>query len=133
MNKFRVTCWLYPEECRTLEKKKRVFATSKKFATREEAAAYADTVADSREAAVVWCDVETEKTASGQWLASGERAPRDMLVVGNFTEEIDAVNEWIEEAGLCTVSFYGLHCGGKYDVPDEAGSGYMRCNRCSML
>lgn len=128
MNKFRVTCLLGADE--NYGEEKRVFATRRTFATRGEAAAYAETVADGRNAQVAYCTVETEWCGDG-WIASGERAPKDVLVVGKFDHEIDAVNDWIEEAGFCTVKFYGLNCGGEYVDPDP--SGWNRCNRCSML
>lgn len=133
MNKWRVTCRLGADENHGEEK--RVFATRKKFATRDEAEKYAATVAVGRKAQVGYCEIDTMRTPKGTWMAfAGVGDDRHGIVVGGHKEEIDAVWDYTHEAGLCTVMMYGVPCGGEpMSVEDEAGSGYKRCNRCGML
>jgi len=131
MNKYRVTCLLGG---------KRVFATRRKFETREEASAYAGTVADSRKPMVGYCQFETEYT-SGHWCVhhpdeydGAEDGNIELLTLsGDRFDELQAVWDFCELYNHCMVSMYGVPCGGTQSIPDEAGSGYLRCSGCGML
>ena len=134
MNKFRVTCLLSADEAYR-DEDRRVFATRKKFETREEAEKYAATIDESRKPMVAYCTLDSEFMCGHWTIWDDDCGPEDECYTerGDRFDELDFMFEFCDETDRCTVFMYGVPCGGKYDAPDEGGSGYMRCNRCSML
>ncbi len=133
INPFRVTCIV------NRETRDRVFATSAKFATREEAQEYSAGIDSSRIPLIAYtATLVTEKNAGG-WSCWDDNtydgAPDgDNEIINCAKTEIEALFEFCEEFNRCTVYFNGVPCGGNPgSVPDEGGSGYKRCDRCSML
>jgi len=107
MNKFRVTCLIQAGETSD-GKEVRVFATRKKFATREDAVEYADGVEKSREPMIAYCKLETYYS-SGHWTVydpdeyDGPGSPC-WSVQGDQYAELQAVWEFCEmfhPAGCC--------------------------------
>ena len=130
MNKFRVTCLLDDNE-------RRVFATRKKFETREEAEAYAATVAESRKPLVGYCNLDSSYDY-GHWTITDDRdydGPGSdvYMAEGDRLDELDFMFEFCEETDRCTVFMDGVPCGSATKSPDEAGSGWLRCDGCGML
>lgn len=126
MNKFRVTC--------ILEGDRRVFATRKKFETREEAEAYAATVAESRKPMIGYCQFETSYEY-GHWVVYDPDGDETEVLTdkGDRFDELQAVWDFCEQFDRCMVFFNGVPCGSATKSPDEAGSGYDRCDGCGML
>lgn len=134
MNKFRVTCLL---DDGTYNNERRVFATRKKFETREEAEAYAATVAESRKPLVGYCNLDSSYDY-GHWTITDDRdydGPGSdvYMAEGDRLDELDFMFEFCDETGRCSVFMNGVPCGSATQSPDEAGSGYMRCDGCGML
>ena len=134
MNKFRVTCLL---DFVDSEEPRRVFATRTKFTTREAAKSYADTISPDRKPMVAYCQFFTNYDM-GHWTVydpdeydgpGGEVSTTE----GDRFDELAAVWEFCETFDRCGSFFYGVPCGGRHTAPDEAGSGYMRCDKCGML
>lgn len=136
MNKFRVTCLI--DQDRDDMRPSRVFATREKFATREEALAYSDTIAKFREPLVGYVSLMTIKDVYG-WMVYDEGAydgapDGNMECISGSPDELAAVNDFCELFDKCTVGYNGVPCGGNpMSVDDENGSGYKRCDRCGML
>ena len=57
----------------------------------------------------------------------------DSQVLNGGKDELRSLFDFCDLHYLCTVPVYGLPCGGKHSVSDEAGSGYLRCSGCGML
>lgn len=138
VNPFRVTCTDLVEKDGVLEQVV-VFATSQKFAERKAAEGYAETVHPGRQALIAYTgSLVTEKNAGG-WSCwddnSYDGAPDgDNEIINSAKSEIEALFEFCQEFGRCYVYYNGVPCGGNpASIPDEAGSGYKRCDRCSML
>lgn len=138
INPFRVTCTDLVEKDGVLEQVV-VFATSQKFATHKAAEGYAETVHPGRDARIAYVgSLVTEKNAGG-WSCwddnSYDGAPDgDNEIINSAKTEIEALFDYCEIYDRCTVYFNGVPCGGNPgSVLDEAGSGYKRCDRCSML
>jgi hypothetical protein len=137
MNKFRVTCLLYAGE--TIDEKEiRVFATTKKFATREDAVEYIDETAKDRKPMLAYCKFETSYE-HGEWTVYDpdkyDGPGSDISTTkGDRYTELQAVWDFCAQFDLCTVFMNGVPCGGHpMSVPDEGGSGWMRCDGCGML
>lgn len=130
---FRVTCLVLPEELYD-GRPKRVFATRRRFKTRQDAEKYAATVAKSRKPYVSYCTLETSYEY-GHWVVYDPDGDETQVITlkGDRFDELAAVWDFCETFDYCSVYMYGVPCGGLYNSPDEAGSGYMRCNRCTML
>lgn len=137
MQKYRVTCLILAGETSDAEDT-RVFATRRKFETREFAENYAKTVAKSRKPMVGYCDLHTSYS-DGHWTVydpdeydgpGGEIS----MTEGDRFAELQAVWEFCELFDRCTVKYNGVPCGGRPgSVEDSGGSGYKRCDRCGML
>jgi hypothetical protein len=139
MNKFRVTCLLEKGKNRHGgSDMRRVFATRKKFETREEAEKYAATVAEGRMPWVGYVQFETEYTHD-HWTVYDPNeydGPGGEIITlnGDLFDELQAVWDFCETFNRCTVMMYGVPCGGHpMSVDDEAGSGWKRCDKCGML
>lgn len=135
---YRVTCTDLVEKDGVLEQVV-VFAISASFATVKEAGLYAASVDPNRKPTVAYTgSLVTEKNEGG-WSCwdddSYDGAPDgDNEIINCAKTEIEALFEFCEEFNRCTVYFNGVPCGGNpASVPDEAGSGWKRCDRCSML
>lgn len=134
MNKFRVTCLIHAGETSD-GKEVRVFATRKKFATREDAVEYADGVDKSREPMIAHCQFETSYEY-GHWVVYDPDGDETEVITvkGDRYAELQAVWDFCESFDRCTIFMYGVPCGGHpMVVPDEAGSGWKRCDGCGML
>lgn len=137
MNKFRVTCLLDRIDCDQSEPD-RVFATRKKFETREFAENYAKTVNEDRKPIVGFCDLHTS-FGDGHWTVYDPDeydGPGGEIIFdkGDRLDELRIVWEFCETFNRCTTFYNGVPCGGRPgSVEDEDGSGYKRCDRCGML
>ena len=137
MNKFRVTCLILVDDTSN-EKDTRVFATRTRFTTREAAQSYADTVAPDRKPMIGYVQFFTNYDR-GHWTVYDEDefdgpGSDSITVEGDRFAELQAIWDFCELFNRCTVFFDGVPCGGHpMSVPDEGGSGWKRCDGCSML
>ncbi len=131
VNPYRVT-WLARNGTR-------VFATSASFATCHEAGKYAAGIDLSRDPLVAFTGSLVTEKNSGGWSCWDDNtydgAPDgDNEIINSAKTEIVSLFEFCREFNRCTVPWNGVPCGGNpASIPDEAGSGWKRCDRCSML
>lgn len=133
MDKFRVTCLLAANE--NYGEERRVFATRKKFATRQEADKYAATVAEGRKPLVAYCTLDSEYS-HGHWtIWDDDTGPEfeSYTAQGDRFDELDFMFEFCDETDRCPCKMNGVPCASSTKSPDQAGSGWMRCDGCGML